>query len=465
MRISTLSPWWQSWFDPQDPDLLALRHGQLMHVMKTGKSALVSSLGTILAVAAIAAQWHDLYRVAIFVAAGTACSIAAHVLYLRAADYGRTQETYRAANAYYMAHSVFVVAAMAVVGIIWIPGELAPNVFVLLVLVVSATVRAAHQAAHLPSALLNMAYFAVGIGLCASEGSLLHGLMVVLGIVVGAMLVELSWRMCATVEAMLTLAQSERALLLEQQRLVDELRKASHAKTQFMARMSHELRTPLNSVIGFSDVMLGEASGPVGAPIYVEYLKHINTSGAHLLQLINDVLDLSKVEAGRYVLRESDFDAWEAVEGACTMLRLKAQEGHITLSNQVARDCQLGGDELAVRQIAINLASNAVKFTPPGGSVTWRSEIRPDGSFALHVEDTGCGIPAEDLDWIFEPFGQSASGYDAHERGTGLGLPIVRSLMELHGGTTEIRSTVGLGTIVTIVFPAARAQAARRQAA
>ena len=464
MRIKALSDWWKSWFDPRETDLLALRYGQLMHVMKTGPSALVSSLATVFAIAAIAAQWHDLARVAIFTVTGAVCSVVAHVLFLRAAEYSKTPQTYRAANAYYMAHSVFVVAAMAVVGIIWIPGELAPNVFVLLVLVVCATVRIAHQAAHLPSALLSIGYFIVGIGLCLSEGTVLHALMVVLGIVVAAMLVELCWRMCATVEAMLKLGQSERALLVEQQRLVNELRQASNAKSQFMARMSHELRTPLNSVIGFSDVILGESSGPIGAPIYVEYLKHINDSGAHLLRLINDILDLSKIEAGRYVLREGLVEAREVIDDAHTMLQIKAQDAGVTLVNAVAPGIVLSADELAVRQIAINLASNAVKFTPAGGTVTWTSEMRADGGVALHVEDTGCGIPPKDLDWVFEPFGQSASGYDAHERGTGLGLPIVRSLMELHGGQAEIRSTVGKGTIVTIAFPAARSHAGRKAA-
>ena len=464
MRAKTLAAWWTDWFDPRDPDLLTLRYGQLMHVMRTGQSALVSSLGTVFAIAAIAAIWHDLTRVLIFTAAGTICSVVAHILFLRAAEEAKSEATYRAANAYYMAHSVFVVAAMAVVGVVWIPGDLAPNVFVMLVLVVCATVRVAHQAAHLPSATLSLIYFAVGIGLCLSEWTGLYALLVVLALVVSLMLADFAWRMCATVEAMLKLGQSERRLIAEQQRLVGELRQASNAKSQFMARMSHELRTPLNSVIGFSDVILGEASGPIGAPIYVEYLKHINDSGTHLLRLINDILDLSKIEAGRYVLREGMVEARDAVDDAIAMLHLKAEEGGVTLVNAVASGLVLSADELAVRQIAINLTSNAVKFTPTGGTVTWRSELRANGAVALHVEDTGCGIPPEDLDWVFEPFGQSANSYDARERGTGLGLPIVRSLMELHGGQAEISSIVGKGTTVTIVFPAARSHAARKAA-
>lgn len=456
---SPFSSWMASWFDPQDGDLRQLRHGQLMHVIKTGRSALVSSLGTVFAVGAIAAQWHDLERVIAFVATGTVLSVIAHILFQKAEALSADVAQYRTCNAYYVAHSFFVVAAMAAVGMVWIPGELAPNVFVLLVLVVCATVRAAHQGAHLPSASFSILYFAVGIGLCLSEGTMLHALMVVLGIVVALMLADLNWRMCRTVEAMLMLSQSEGALLAEQKRLVAELREANEAKSQFMARMSHELRTPLNAVIGFSDVMLQQSLGPVGEPVYLDYLKHIHSSGSHLLQLINDILDFSKMEAGRYELREGTVDAWETIDDACAMVRLRADEGGVTLFNEVPRDCLLLADELAVRQIAINLASNAVKFTPPGGTVHWRGSLDASGAFVLRVEDTGFGIPAEDLEAIFEPFGQSVSGYHARERGTGLGLPIVRSLMTLHGGSASIESELGRGTTVTLVFPPSRVQA------
>jgi len=456
MGVSAFRNWMTGWLDPQDPALRRLRYEQLMHVITTGKSALGTSLATVLAVGAIAAQWHPQAGVLAFVGAGTVLSVLAHVFYLRAMAEASGPENYRACNANYMAHAAFTVAAMAVVGMIWIPGDLAPNVFVMLVLVVCATVRVAHQAAHLPSAALSAVYFATGIGLLLSEPTRLHALMAVLGMVVALMLADLTWRMYRTVESMLKLSQSERGLLQEQQRLVGELREANYAKTQFMARMSHELRTPLNAVIGFSDVMLRQSMGPVGTPAYLDYLKHINVSGAHLLELINDILDLSKMEAGRYQLREGVVDLWEAVEDANAIVRLRAEEGGVRLVNQIPRGVLLQADELAIRQIAINLASNAVKFTPPGGSVRWIGAFRAAGGFEVRVEDTGCGIPEQDLDAVFEPFGQSASGYQARERGTGLGLPIVRSLMQLHGGTAEIASAVGEGTAVTLIFPAHR---------
>jgi two-component system cell cycle sensor histidine kinase PleC len=452
--------WLAGWFDPTDADLRRLRRDQLMYVIGTGKSALVSSVATLLSVAAIAAQWHDPSRVLLFLATGAVCSIAAHVFYLRAASRAEDPDRYRSCNANYMAHALFTVAAMAIVGIIWIPGDLAPNVFVMLVLVVCATVRIAYQAAHLPSAALSAVYFMTGIGLLLWEGSVSHLLMAVLGAVVALMLAEMTWRMHRTVESMLQLGHSERALLAEQKRLVGELRQANHAKAQFMARMSHELRTPLNAVIGFSDVMLQQSLGPLGTPAYLDYVNHINASGNHLLGLINDILDLSKMEAGRYALREGTVDPWEAVEDACAMVRLRAEEGGVTLVNDVPRGLVLEADELAVRQIAINLVSNAVKFTTAGGTARWSGDIDDSGALSLRIEDTGLGIPAEDLDDIFEPFRQSASGYAARERGTGLGLAIVRSLVELHGGKAEIESLLGEGTEVTVTFPARRVRKA-----
>lgn len=459
MGSGRVSAWLSSWFNPVDPELLNLRHGQLMHVMTTGRSALVSSIATTAAVAAVAAVWHDPLKVAVFAVVSTLLAVIAQALYARAVTHSSMVANYRRANAYYVTHSFFVVAAMAAVGIVWIPGAFGPNVFVMLVLVVCATVRASHQAAHAPSAAMSLLYIAVGLGLLLSEPTLLNIGLVVLAVCVTAMLVDVTWRMSQTVERMLKLSRSEHVLLEEQQRLVSELREANAAKSNFMARMSHELRTPLNAVIGFSDLMMQETMGPIGTPVYADYLKHINGSGAHLLQLINDILDLSKIEAGRFELRESLVDPQDAVEDALAMVRLRAAEGGVTLSHALPAGVTLQADELALRQIVINLASNAVKFTPSGGGVRFTGAVLADGGFEMRVEDSGHGIPPEDLEWVFQPFGQSESGYHARERGTGLGLPIVRSLMELHGGSASIASVVGTGTSVTIKFPPQRVQA------
>ena len=460
MLSKAISDWLTSWFAPADSELLALRHGQLMHVMTTGRSALVSSIATTAAIAAIAAVWHDLTLVAVFTVASVILAVIGQAFYARAVAHSADVADYPRANAYYVAHSFFIVAAMAAVGVVWIPGAFAPNVFVMLVLVVCAAVRASHQAAHAPSSAMSLIYIAVGIGLLLTEPTLLNIGLVVLALCVTAMLVDVNARMSKTVEQMLALSRSERALLEEQTRLVRELRDANDAKSQFMARMSHELRTPLNAVIGFSDLMLQQTMGPVGTPVYLDYLKDINSSGAHLLKLINDILDLSKIEAGRFELREGVVDPQEAVDDAFSMVRLRAAEGGVTLVNEMPSGLSLSADELAFRQVILNLASNAVKFTPSGGTVTCRGALRADGMLEISVADTGSGIPEADLEWVFAPFGQSASGYHARERGTGLGLPIVRSLMALHGGTAEIASEVGKGTIVTIAFPASRVHAA-----
>ncbi len=459
MLAKAISDWLTSWFAPADSELLALRHGQLMHVMTTGRSALVSSIATTAAIAAIAAVWHDLTLVAVFTVVSVILAVIAQALYARAVAHSAEIADYPRANAYYVGHSFFVVAAMAAVGIVWIPGAFAPNVFVMLVLVVCAAVRASHQAAHAPSSAMSLIYIAVGVGLLLTEPTVLNIGLVVLALCVTAMLVDVNVRMSKTVEQMLALSRSERALLEEQKRLVSELRDANDAKSHFMARMSHELRTPLNAVIGFSDVMLQQTMGPVGTPVYLDYLKDINSSGAHLLQLINDILDLSKIEAGRFELREGEVDPQDAVDDAFSMVRLRAADGGVTLINDMPGGLTLSADELAFRQVIINLASNAVKFTPAGGTVKCRGAVRQDGVLEIQVSDTGHGIPPEDIAWVFEPFGQSASGYHARERGTGLGLPIVRSLMALHGGTAEIASEVGKGTTVTITFPARRVRA------
>lgn len=465
MAFKSMSDWLASWFAPRDAETLALRHGQLMHVMTTGRSALVSSISTTAAVAAIAALWHDRSMVVAFTVVSVALAALADFLYRQAEKHSGAPEDYPRANAFYVAHSFFVVVAMASVGMIWIPGAFAPNLFVMLVLVVCAAVRASHQAAHMPSAALSLIYIIVGCALLLTEPTVLNVGMVVLALCVTAMLVDVNIRMSKTVEQMLALSRSERALLAEQTRLVAELREANDAKSHFMARMSHELRTPLNAVIGFSDLMLQQTMGPVGTPAYLDYLKDINSSGAHLLQLINDILDLSKIEAGRFELREGEVDPQEAVDDAFSMVRLRAADGGVKLINDMPGGLTLSADELAFRQVIINLASNAVKFTPAGGTVTCHGSLKPDGALEIRVTDTGHGIPEADLAWVFEPFGQSASGYHARERGTGLGLPIVRSLMALHGGTAEIASETGKGTTVTIVFPAARVRATARHAA
>jgi signal transduction histidine kinase len=238
--------------------------------------------------------------------------------------------------------------------------------------------------------------------------------------------------------------------------LAEEAREANQAKSAFLANMSHELRTPLNAIIGFSEIVAGELFGPTGAR-YVEYAHDIHSSGIHLLSIIGDVLDLSKIEAGQRALTESVVDLYEAAEASLRLVRGRAENGHIRLVNGVPRGLpRVNADERAVKQILLNLLSNAVKFTPKGGRVAVGAELRGDGSLAISVDDTGIGIAAENIPRALAPFSQVDSSLSRRYEGTGLGLPLVKSLIELHGGTLELESEEGKGTLAAIVFPADR---------
>ena len=243
----------------------------------------------------------------------------------------------------------------------------------------------------------------------------------------------------------------------QQRRIEAALRQAeeaSRAKSQFLANMSHELRTPLNAIIGFSEIIRDQMFGPVGVPRYVDYARDINASGTHLLALIGDILDMSRIEAGYYALDEKAVDLSAVIESALTMVRPQAERGGITLRN-LSPDTlpQLRADERVLKQVLINLLGNAVKFTPGGGTIDVIYRQLPDGSPSLTVVDTGIGIAPERLEQIFEPFQLAKAEVARQHGGTGLGLSISKRLMELHGGTLTLTSTVGSGTQAQMTFP------------
>ena len=229
---------------------------------------------------------------------------------------------------------------------------------------------------------------------------------------------------------------------------------ASRAKTEFLATMSHELRTPLNAIIGFSDMLVGEVLGPL-SPRYHSYAEDIAASGQHLLGIINAILDMSKIEAGRFELKESDFHLESVVRAALRVVGGRARDAGLTVSAEVPRSYRLRGDERITAQILVNLLSNAVKFTPAGGTIEVRATKRADG-LALSVQDSGIGIAKEDIEKALQPFGQIDSSLARKYEGTGLGLPLVKSLLELHGGSLVIDSEPGLGTTATALFPPQR---------
>ncbi|MBE7183670.1 MAG: PAS domain-containing protein [Methylobacterium mesophilicum] len=230
---------------------------------------------------------------------------------------------------------------------------------------------------------------------------------------------------------------------------------ANRAKSEFLANMSHELRTPLNAIIGFSEVMSSQLFGPVGSPRYEEYVRDIQSSGEYLLGVINDILDMSKIEAGQFVMEQEEVDLCPLINETVRVVALQAADKRITVETNISDEMQVFADRRAIKQIVINLLSNAVKFTDQGGHITVRAR-KVASSMMLSIEDTGCGIPKSALSKLGRPFEQVQNQFSKNHTGSGLGLAISRSLAELHGGALKIRSTEAVGTIVSVRLPAFR---------
>ncbi|MGH6872774.1 MAG: sensor histidine kinase [Rhizomicrobium sp.] len=235
-----------------------------------------------------------------------------------------------------------------------------------------------------------------------------------------------------------------------------EAEAANASKTAFLANMSHELRTPLNAILGFSELIAHETLGPVGNARYRDYAGDINSSGTHLLSLINDILDVAKIEAGKMEIDVRPLDPKAVIERALVVVTGRAREKDQHLVVDIAASgAAIHADERALKQIVINLANNAVKFTPGGGRVAVSGGPTADGGYELCVEDDGPGIAPEMLERVFKPFNQADNRYSRETTGTGLGLSLVRGLAELHGGRAWIESDVGTGVRAYVYFPVA----------
>src|SRR5262249_17757319 len=233
-----------------------------------------------------------------------------------------------------------------------------------------------------------------------------------------------------------------------------EAEAASRAKSSFLATMSHELRTPLNAILGFSEIMMTETFGPLGSANYRDYTRDIYDSGMHLLNVINDVLDLSKVEAGRLELSRADIDVEDTVDAALRFFRERSKKAGLTVTAAIEPGLPpLFADERVLRQCILNLVSNAIKFTPSGGSVAVAVHGEAGGRTALSGSGNGGGLAEADIPRVLTPFSQADNAYVRKQEGTGLGLPLVKSFIELHGGTFAIASELGVGTTVTVRFP------------
>ncbi len=232
---------------------------------------------------------------------------------------------------------------------------------------------------------------------------------------------------------------------------------ANLAKSRFLASMSHELRTPLNAILGFSEVMSNEVLGPMNNPTYRDYAHDVHESGQHLLDLINEILDLSRIEAGRYQLNEEPVVLLTIVEDCCHMMELRARNKDIRVIQEFEETLpRLFADERAVRQITLNLLSNAIKFTPSGGEVRVRVGWTAGGGQYISVKDNGPGIPEEEIPVVLSAFGQGSIAIKSAEQGTGLGLPIVQGLLAMHGGEFELHSKLREGTEAIAIFPLSR---------
>lgn len=245
----------------------------------------------------------------------------------------------------------------------------------------------------------------------------------------------------------------------ELEKAKDAAESANRAKSHFLANISHELRTPLNAIIGFSSILMNQLFGPIGDQKYLEYVKDINESGSHLLDIINDILDLSKAEAGKLTLNYEEVHVGKVVNKSLTIIAERAAKGGITITTDIPKMLPpLVADRLRLIQIILNIVSNAVKFTESGGKVHVAVQTRNiDGEvthFIITVQDTGIGMGMDDVEKAFQRFGQVDSGLNRKYEGTGLGLPLTKKLMELHHGSIVIDSELGKGTLVTLTFPA-----------
>jgi two-component system cell cycle sensor histidine kinase PleC len=302
----------------------------------------------------------------------------------------------------------------------------------------------------------------------AIRGTLQDYILAIMAIAAQSYFTLLTHRLYSTQLATLE-ARAEKDLLIGEletaKAISDEARRraeaANIAKSRFLAQMSHELRTPLNAILGFSEVMKTEIFGPHTVPAYKDYSADIHNSGVHLLGLINEILDLSRIEAGRYELNEEPV-ALTAVVAECShLLHMRARNRGLVVHEMFETDMpKLWADERAIRQVCLNLLSNAIKFTPSGGEIWLKAGWTASGGQYLSVKDSGPGIPEDEIPIVLASFGQGSNSIKSAEQGAGLGLPIAKNLVELHGGTFALKSKLRIGTEVVVTFPPERVMSA-----
>jgi two-component system cell cycle sensor histidine kinase PleC len=302
----------------------------------------------------------------------------------------------------------------------------------------------------------------------ALRGNLNDYILAIMAVTAQGYFSLLAYRLYSTTLASLEARAEKDALIgeLETSKAIsDEARRraetANIAKSRFLAQMSHELRTPLNAILGFSEVMKGEIFGPHQVPAYRDYAGDIHNSGVHLLGLINEILDLSRIEAGRYELNETSVLLAQVIGECAHLLQMRAKNRGLAIHERYEADMpRLWADERAVRQICLNLLGNAIKFTPRGGEIWLKAGWTASGGQYISVKDSGPGIPEEEIPIVLASFGQGSNSIKSAEQGAGLGLPIAKSLIDLHGGTFTLKSKLRIGTEVIVTFPPERVMSA-----
>jgi two-component system cell cycle sensor histidine kinase PleC len=418
-----------------------------------------------LAVAAMFAQWVSPVRLVIWVPMVIA-AVAVQVVVIR--KFPRAEmppESARAWTVIAAGANLLTVLCWASLGwFLWVPGNEVDHTLITIVL---AATLAAHSTLAGSSRELSVpAFIAYAVAMALIPLQEHGGESIYLSVVTPLYV----WYIAHIARQNYTRARASIVLVEERNSLLAELvmakidsdrgrekaEAASLAKSQFLANMSHELRTPLNAILGFSEVISSRMFA-TDSDRNIEYAQLINSSGRHLLALINDILDLAKIEAGRWKLEEAEQDLRNITEDAMQLVQWRAKDTNATLENAIDVTIPLvWGDERAIKQILLNLLSNAVKFTPEHGRVTAFAYLEEEGGLVFGVRDTGVGIAPEDQQRVFDSFGQGKHDVAIADKGTGLGLAIVKGLTESHGGRISLQSEVGKGTTVSIHLPEVR---------
>jgi two-component system, cell cycle sensor histidine kinase PleC len=367
-----------------------------------------------------------------------------------------------------LAYLLFASAWASMVVFLWVPDSEIAQMIIVMLLACTVAGNGALVGASRPLAIVVFAIYGSACVIAPLRGGgLIFNGIAALAFFFDLYLAYMSSQIYATARDMLRLRNDKSDLIVELAKAKtdsdiarDRAESASRAKSEFLANMSHELRTPLNAILGFSELITSRVFETT-VEKHHEYAALINTSGHHLLTLINDVLDLARIEAGGIALYDSEMDLPHMIEEAMSMVAPRATANGCTMHAEFMRDMpQLVADERSIKQILLNLLSNAVKFTPEGGEITAFARMEGSGGLSFGVQDTGIGISEEDQARVFQKFGQGRHDVAIMDKGTGLGLPIAKGLVEAHGGHMTLESRTGEGTTVTVYFPPSRSRIA-----